>query len=97
MILKCQYCLANISATKAPIITKFETYAHEDVMDYQQNSGKDLFTQAHTLCVNVLARNNTCARMCARFLLVVHYILMSISLNDRSFRCGDICQTILTF
>ena len=46
----------------------------------------------------------SCARVCARILtknlVIILYYLMNISLKfhkDRSFRCGDICKTILTF
>ena len=59
----------------------------------------------------VLSRQNarahvyaSCARMCAQIftknLLMILYYLMNKSLKfhkDRSFRCGDICKTILTF
>ena len=59
----------------------------------------------------VLSRRKTradtyasCARICARIFtknhLMILYYLMKISLkfhNDLSFRCGDICKTILTF
>ena len=46
----------------------------------------------------------SCARVCAWIFtkknLVVLYYLMNLSFKfhkDRSFRCGDICKTILTF
>ena len=46
----------------------------------------------------------SCAHVCARIFtenyLVILYYLMNISLKfhkDLSFRCGDICKTILTF
>ena len=59
----------------------------------------------------VLSRRKTradtyasCARICARIFTKNHlmnlYYLMNISLKfhkDLSFRCGDICKTILTF
>ena len=59
----------------------------------------------------VLSRRKTradtyasCARICARIFtknhLMILYYLMKISLkfhNDLSFRCGDICKTLLTF
>ena len=59
----------------------------------------------------VLSRQNarahvyaSCARVCARIftknLVIILYYLMNISLKfhkDWSFRCGDICKTILSF
>ena len=46
----------------------------------------------------------SCARICARIFtknyMMIPYYLMNISLKfhkDLSFRCGDICKTILTF
>ena len=46
----------------------------------------------------------SCVRVCAQIftknLLIIYYYLMNISLkfyNDPSFRCGDICKTVLTF
>ena len=59
----------------------------------------------------VLSRRNarahvyaSCVRMCARIFiknyLIIFYYLMNKSLKfhkDRSFRCWDICKTILTF
>ena len=46
----------------------------------------------------------SCARVCARiftknFLIILYYLINeSIKFHkDRSFRCGDICKTILTF
>ena len=47
---------------------------------------------------------DSCVRVCAwiftKNLLIILYYLMNISLKfhkDRSFHCGDICKTILTF
>ena len=115
MIFKSQYCFANISATKAPIFMKFETYIHKIVKNYPKKFRKDLCTHARTRGVNMRARvssrQNTrthiypsCARVFAWiftkiFLMILNY-LINISLKfhkDRSFHCGDICKTILTF
>ena len=41
MIFKSQYCFANISATKAPIVMKFETSIHKKVKNYQKKNRKD--------------------------------------------------------
>ena len=41
MIFKSQNCFANISATKAPIFMKFETYIHKIVKNYQRKILKD--------------------------------------------------------
>ena len=48
--------------------------------------------------------DTSCARVCAqiftKIFLIILYYLMNVSLKfhkDRSFRCGDICKTILTF
>ena len=68
-------------------------------------------TRGVNVCARVLARRNarahvyaSCARMCARIftknMLMIIYYLMNRSLKfhkDRSFCCGDICKTILTF
>ena len=115
MIFKSQYCFANISATKAPIFMKFETYIHKIVKNYQKIFRKDPCTHARTRGKNVrarvLSRRNvrahvyaSCSRICARIftknLLLILYYLVNISLKfhkDRSFRCGDICNTILSF
>ena len=115
MILKSQFCFVNISATKAPIFMKFETYIHKIVKNYLMIFLLDPCTDAYTRCVNmrarVLPRRNarahfytSCARVCARIFtknhLIILYYLMNISLKfhkDRSFCCGDICKTILTF
>ena len=42
----------------------------------------------------------SCARLCARIFTKTFYYLMNLSFKfhkDRSFRCRDICKTILTF
>ena len=96
MIFKSQYCFANISATKAPIFMKFETYIHKIVKNYQKKFRKDLCTHARTRGVNMRARvssrQNTrthiypsCARVFAWiftkiFLMILNY-LINISLK----------------
>ena len=105
----------NISATKAPIFMKFETYIHKIVKNHQMIFRKDPCTHARTRDVNVRARvlsrwnarahtYASCTRICARIFMKNHlmilYYLMTISLKfhkDLSFRCRDICKTILTF
>ena len=68
-------------------------------------------TRGINVRASVLSRRNvrapvyaSCARICARIftkiLLLILYYLVNISLKfhkDRSFRCGDICKTILSF
>jgi len=51
-----QYCFANISATKAPIFMKFETFIHEIVKNYQIIFRKDLCIHPRTRGVKVRAR-----------------------------------------
>ena len=115
MAFKSQYHFANISATKASIFMKFDTYIHKTVKIYHMNFCKDPCTQARTrgvnACARVLSRRNarahvyaSCARVCARIytkiFVVVLYYLMNLRFKfhkDRSFRCRDICKTILTF
>ena len=96
MIFKSQYCFANISATKAPIFMKFETYIHKIVKNYQKKFRKDLCTHARTRGVNMRARvssrQNTrthiypsCARVFAWIFtknqqIILHY-LMNVSLK----------------
>ena len=67
--------------------------------------------QSVNVLARVLSRRNarvhifaSCARVCARIftknLVIYLYYLMNESLKfhkDRSFRCGDICKTILSF
>ena len=94
MTFESQYRFANISATKAPILMKFETYVHKTVKNYQKIFRKDSCTHAHTRGVNVRAcvlsiRNArahifvSCARVCARIFtkknLVVLYNLTYLS------------------
>ena len=96
MTFKSQNCFANISATKTPILLKFETYIHKMVKNYQIIYRKDPCTNPRTGGVNVHAhissRPNTrphvyaaCAHVCARFFtqnhLIILYYLMNISLE----------------
>ena len=55
MIFKSQYCFANISATKALIFMKFETYIHKIVKNHQKIFRKDSCTHAH--------KRRKCARL----------------------------------
>ena len=96
MIFKSLYCFANISATKAPIFMKFETYIHNIVDNYQKKIRTDQCTHVRARCVNVRARvlprrnerahvYTLCAHLCARifmkfFVIFLHY-LMNISLK----------------
>ena len=65
MIFDSEYCFANISATKAWIFIKFETYTHMIVVNSHNNFGKDSWT--HTRAQGVNAR--TCHEMHARAFL----------------------------
>ena len=60
MIFKSQNCFANISATKAPIFMKFETYIHKIVKNYHKKNHRDPCTQARM--------HTSCKRACAHFL-----------------------------
>ena len=114
MNFKRHFCFANISATKARIFLKFDTYIHKIVTKYHNIFFKDPCNQARTRGVNVrarvLPRQNgrthvfaSCTRVCARIFtknfMIFLYYLMNLSLKfhkDLSFRCGDICKTIMT-
>ena len=115
MTFESQYRFANISATKAWIFMKFETFFHKIVKNYLLIFRKDpcthKCTRGENMCACVSSRQNvpthiyaSCVCMCARIfmknLLIILYYLMNISLKfhkDPSFRCGDICKTVLTF
>ena len=56
MIFKSQYCFANISATKAQIFMKFETFICKIVQNHQLIFRKDPCTHARTRGVNVCTR-----------------------------------------
>ena len=72
---------------------------------------KTILTYLQNVRARVSSRQNarghvyaSCARVCARiftknFLIILYYLINeSIKFHkDRSFRCGDICKTILTF
>ena len=106
LILKCRYYFANISAMKAPIFMKFETWAPKVIMNYHNNFRKDLCINAPTQGQNVRMCDETRTRTFTPFVrafmhvMVVNYYLRSLSFKfhkDRSFRCGDICKIISTF
>ena len=96
MIFKSQNCFANISATKAQIFIKFETYIYKIVKNYQMIFRKNPCTYARTGGVNVRVRvsswpntranvNASFALVCARILtknhLITLYYLLNISLE----------------
>ena len=115
MTFESQYRFANISATKARIFMKFETYIYKIVKNYLLIFCKDPTTQGRTRGKNLNARVSSrqnarahiyascvcvCARIFTKNLLMIFYYLMNISLKfhkDPSFRCGDICKTIMIF
>ena len=80
-------------------------------MIFHKDPCTDARTRGVSVCARVSSRQNvrmyvyvSCARIWARILmknyLMILYYLMNISLKfhkDLSFRCGDICKTILTF
>ena len=86
------------------IVKNHQQIFHKDPCRHGRTGGKNVRAR-------VLSRQNTrahvftlCARVCARIftknLLMILYYLIDISLKfhkDRSFCCGDICKTILTF
>ena len=96
MTFESQYRFANISATKARIFIKFQTYIHKIVTNDQKIFRKDQCTHAHTrgvnVCEGVLSRRNAlaqifalCAPVCGRILTknqqIILYYLMNISLK----------------
>ena len=95
MIFKSQYCFANISATKAQIFMKFETYICKIVKNHQMIFRKDPCIHKPSRGVNVRARvfsrqnarahvYASCAHMCAQIfmknLLMILYYLINKSL-----------------
>ena len=91
-----QYHLANISATKAQIFMKFETYIHKIVKNYLLIFRKDPCAHARTrgkiMRAHVSSRQNArdyiyascvcvCARIFTKNLLIILYYLMNISLK----------------
>ena len=115
MTFESQYHFANISAMKARIFIKFETYIHKIVKNnlliFRKDPSTHRRTQGKNLRERVSSRQNalahiyaSCVRVCAliftKNLLIICYYLMNIRLEfykDPSFRCGDICKTVLTF
>ena len=101
-----QCCFANTSATKAPILMKFETQLHKIWNNNKHHFCKDPRTHPRTGGKNVRAHVLSCAHTCLcawifmknlRIILYFH-INRSIKFHkERSFCCGDICKTILTF
>ena len=91
MIFKSQYCFANISATKAPILMKLKTSIHKIVKNHQQIFRKDPCIHARTRGVNVrahvLSRQNARAHVyasCGRvyeqiftknYLIILYYLM----------------------
>ena len=96
MIFESQYHFANISATKARIFIKFETYIYKIVQNYPLIFRKDPFTHAPTqgknMRTHVLSRQNarahiyaSCVYVCARIYTknqwIILYYLMNISVK----------------
>ena len=59
MILKCGYYFVDISATKAPFFSKFETSVPKVVMDNYNNFRKDLCPNTRMRGLNLLMRDET--------------------------------------
>ena len=83
MIFKSHYCLANISATKAPIFMKFETFINKILKNYQMIFCKDPCTNPSTRGVNVrasvfVATKRARARLCLCARAGVHGSLWKI-------------------
>ena len=111
MIFKSQYCFANIFVTKAPFFMKFQNYIHKILKTIHKDRCTHRGTQGLIVRQRILSRRNarahiyaSCARGCAWIFtknhLIILYYLINISFKfhkDRSFRCRDICKTILTF
>ena len=70
MTFESQYRFANISATKAQIFIKFETYIYKIVKIYQKIFCKDSCTYTNTRGLNVRARFFAMKRACAYFCLM---------------------------
>ena len=96
MTFECQYRFANISATKARIFMKFETYIYKIVKNCLLIFCKDPCTHVRTRGKNMRARVSSrqnarahiyasCVRVCAQIftknLLIIYYYLMNISLK----------------
>ena len=102
MTFESQYRFANISATKARIFMKFETYIYKIVKNCLLIFCKDPCTHVRTRGKNMRARvssrqnarthiNASCVCVCAQIftknLLIILYYLMNISLKFRKARC----------
>ena len=86
------------------ILKNYLLIFHKDPCTYARTRGKNMRTR-------VWSRQNTrvhiyaswvcvCAQIFTKNLLIILYYLMIIILKfhkDPSFRCGDICKTVLTF
>ena len=86
------------------IVNNYDKKFHKDLCIHPR-------TQGLNVCALVSSRQNvpahiyaSCVCVCAwifmKNLLIILYYLMNISLKfhkDPSFRCGDICKTVLTF
>ena len=96
MTFESQYRFANISATKARIFMKFETYFHKIGKNYLLIFRKDPCAHARTrgkiMHAHVSSRQNArdyiyascvcvCARIFTKNLLIILYYLMNISLK----------------
>ena len=96
MTFESQYRFANISATKARIFIKFQTYIHKIVKNDQKIFRKDPCAHAHTrgvnVCARVLSRRNarvqifaSCAPLCCRIFTknqqIILYYLINIGLK----------------
>ena len=104
MIFKSQYCFAS----EAEIFMKFETYIQKVVKNHQMILHKDPCTDARTqgvsVCARVSSRQNTrpyvyvsCTDLYEKLFDDSLLPYEDKSHKDLSFRCGDICKTILTF
>ena len=86
------------------IVKNYQKIFHNDPYTYLRTGGVNVRARvssrqnvrAHVYTSRVLV----CARIFTKlFLIILHYLII-ISLKfhkDRSFRCGDICTTILTY
>ena len=105
-----RYCFADISATKAWIFTKFYMLVNYYLLNLSFKFHKYRFTNKRTRRKHARASFiasvrvcGSCMRICQRifmkFKTLVHKIVIDHHIKfhkDPSFRCGDICKTILT-
>ena len=102
MTFESQYRFANISATKAPILMKFETYIHKILKNYLLIFRKDPCTHARTRDKNMRARVSyrqnasahiyaSCVCVCAQIFTknqqIILYFLMNIGLKFHKDPC----------